>query len=283
LLANTENLLNFNKEFVKNLNSGQVSLFADSKEEKAFNQVQLKDHPPANRQDKLSWEKELLGLYITAHPFSDYKKKLSEFVRPIRDILASKNDQQINVAGIVVKVQKIMTRTNKTMLFVKIEDDTGGIEVLVFPNLYKTTSDIWQSGKAVICQGKLSDKDQELKLLANTATKVSLRKIDEVVSKFHKAEFGNQAMQMSNKNIHVLLEDIKIVFKEGVTAHTINTIKEILSKHKGGNKVFFEISQNGEKRTLETDILISNNSFLITELKGRMGGLITVEKLAIKN
>ena len=140
--------------------------------------------------EKLIWEKELLGLYISSHPFTEYKKHISEFVTPLRKLSEFKNEQQVTVAGIITRVQKIMTRTNKNMLFVKIEDDGGALEILVFPNLLKETSDIWVDGKGIISQGKLSDKDQETKLLANTAFKLSLKNIGAVISKFKNAAIG---------------------------------------------------------------------------------------------
>src|SRR3990167_6564855 len=77
-----------------------------------------------------------------------------------------------------------MTRSAEPMLFVKIEDMTGSLEILVFPSLLKENNLIWQEGKVVLCQGKLSDKDQELKLLCNKVMELTSETAAEAINKF---------------------------------------------------------------------------------------------------
>lgn len=271
LLANVDNMLSFNKEIVKEINSGQVSLFADAPNAGLSTQVKLDPQPAAPRQEKLEWEKELLGLYITEHPYVDYKKHLEPFVTPLKELPQIKNEQQVSIAGIIVRVQKIITRTNKTMLFVVIEDGLNNVEILVFPNLLAQTFDIWKPGKAVICQGKVSDKDQEIKVLANTAFGVNLKNINEVIEKFKKAEMGG-----GSSSKFVIARDLKITFKENIDEELMEKMKIVFVKYAGVSKVFFEIYVNGYPKVIETDYKVNNTSFLITELKNRLGDAIEV-------
>ncbi len=276
LLGNIENLLAYNKEIVKTKNNGQTSLFSDTPLV-ADSKIKMDDCPPTGKQEKLAWEKELLGLYITAHPYSDYKKHLAHLTSPLKSLNALGNDKQVNVAGIIVKIQKIITRNNQAMLFVKIEDDGGSAEVLIFPNLYKTTYTVWEEGKAIICQGKTSNKDQDIKILANTAMRVSLKKINEVLDKFKKADFG--ASLGSHASSYANGGDLRIIFGEGISAQGLEKLKEIFSKHKGENKVYFEINLNGEKKIIETEFFVNNGPFLITEIKNRLGEKIQLAKM----
>ncbi len=277
LLGNVEIMLNYNKEIVKAINNKQTSLFADVPELQGGNNLKLNSLPPADKQEKLSWEKELLGLYISAHPFSDYKKHIYEFVTPIKSLNAEMSNEQITVGGIITKIQKIITRTNKSMLFVKIEDDSGGLEILVFPNLLKETYDIWTDGKGVICQGKLSDKDQEIKLLANTALKLSLRNISNVVEKFKNAALGSGGFAKSNNNSgYAINRELKLEFLKPMDSDSIEQLKVIFSKYKGDSKVIFQINIKNSQKILETDFKVANSSFLITELKARLGGVVKV-------
>lgn len=276
LLNNVENMLAFNKEIVQSMNSKQASLFSAAPDMGMDNRIVLESHPPINRQEKLAWEKELLGLYISAHPFTDYKKHVGHLITAIKR-LSPETENQFTIAGMVTKAQKILTRTNKSMMFVKIEDDTGGIECLVFPNLLKDTYDIWKEGKAVICQGKISDKDQELKMLVNTAFKLSLRNMNSVLEKFTSANgYGNvpQNKQQSRDN-----SDLRISLKNSIENGTLDEIKAILDKHHGNSKVFFEIDINGEKKTIATDHQVAITSFLITELKEKFNGMIGLAKI----
>ncbi|MEA1962785.1 MAG: DNA polymerase III subunit alpha, partial [Patescibacteria group bacterium] len=277
LLGNVEVMLNYNKEIVKAINNKQASLFADVPELQGGNNLKLNSLPPADKQDKLSWEKELLGLYISSHPFSDYKKHIHEFVTPIKNLNIEKNGEQITVGGIITKIQKIITRTNKSMLFVKIEDDSGYLEILVFPNLLKETYDIWVDGKGVICQGKLSDKDQKIKLLANTALKLSLRNINSAVEKFKNASFGSGGFaKLNNNSRYAVNRELKLEFLKPMDAAGIEQLKTIFSKYKGESKVIFQINIKNSQKTLETDFRVANSSFLITELKARLGGIVKV-------
>lgn len=277
-LGNIDNMLAFNKEVAKEKFNGQTSLFADSPTVQLSNKVNLDDHPPAERQVRLAWEKELLGLYITEHPFSDYKKSIEKYITPIKELANIGSENTVSVGGIITKVQKIITRTNKSMMFVKIEDETDGVEVLVFPNLLKTTYEIWTEGKAVICQGKLSDKDQEMKLLANTALKLSLRNINEVIAKLgHANGIGGSGMRPAGQR-YSYDKDLRIVFtRMDIDEKVFQTISEIFKKYPGQSKVFFVLRDNGNTRTIETDFRINNSSFLYTKLKNMLGDLIIIE------
>lgn len=273
LLGNVENMLNYNKEILKSKNSGQVSLFDQSPGLKIDNRIRLESYPLASRQEKLEWEKELLGLYITDHPYKDYKKHFEDFTTPLKNLKEVKNDQQVTVAGIITTIQKILTRNQKSMLFVKIEDDSGSAEVLVFPNLYKDTYQIWQEGKAVICQGKTSDKDQDVKILANTAFGVSFKNINEIVSKFKNVNFDHTSAFSKKYNNN---KDLKIIFNKALDSTNIQKLKDIFEKHKGANRVVFEVFAGGEKKLLKTDFQVNNTQFLITELSNKMGDVVSV-------
>jgi len=272
LLQNVENMLNFNKDVVKSRSSRQTSLFS-SIDGVVKNSVRLDKFPAVDRQEVLSWEKELLGLYISEHPYSDYKTHLQNYVLPIKQLTGVGNEQQITVAGIITKLQKIITRNNKSMLFVKIEDDTGGVEILIFPNLYKDTYQIWAEGKAVIVQGKKSDKDQEVKILANTATGVGLKNIKDVLSKFGIAEHG---IEKARSNNVYSKKDLHIIFNKSIDADSLAKLKELFAKYKGESDVIFEISLNGQTRMIKTEYRVAFSPYLVTEIKNKMGSGVTL-------
>ena len=276
LLHNLDLMLSYNKESAKNIGSGQVSLFADAPEAGLIEGIRLEASPKADKQEMLSWEKELLGLYVSAHPFSDYREHVEQFVTPLKELNISQKDRTVTIGGIVTQIQKIITRTNKSMLFVKIEDETGNIEALVFPNLLKNTYDIWKVGKAIIVQGKISDKDQDVKLLSNTAFSLSLKNISEIKQKFLQANSQGQSGQASkfSKSMGPLF----LVFSDNISADNLKQIKEILAKYKGTDKVYFEMGVNGNKKTVETNFQVRNTSFLATELMNRLSSVVSIKR-----
>jgi DNA polymerase-3 subunit alpha len=200
LLVNMENLLSFSKEVSKSKDNGQTSLFANAPVINMEHKIKLEPAAPASQQEKLAWEKELLGVYITEHPFQDYKKHLEKIAVPLVDLAAHMSENIVNISGVITSIKKIITRTNESMLFVKIEDAQGSVEILVFPSILKGTEEIWQEGKVVLCQGKLSDKDQEIKLLANKAIELSLENIAESIKNLGATKFVNGANQYNDFN-----------------------------------------------------------------------------------
>ena len=171
-LFNMENLLAHGRDSQKSTNLGQISLFGDSPET-SLPPLRLALTEPAKPWEKLVWEKELLGLYISAHPLSEYQQTLKlENVVPIKSISAS-TPRSVRVGGLITKTQKIMTKTGRPMIFSWIEDLTSKIEVVVFPNVFEKNPEIWKENSIVIATGKINDRDGALKLLCDDVKAVA--------------------------------------------------------------------------------------------------------------
>ncbi|MDA3802659.1 MAG: DNA polymerase III subunit alpha [Patescibacteria group bacterium] len=185
LLSNLERLLSYNKEAVKNKNSKQSSLFADAPAV-GLSKMTLDEAPPVEQNEKLTWEKELLGLYVSEHPYNIFRQYLSSYVVPLASLQAHRNEDGIVIAGIVSSFKKILTKKGEAMLFAKIEDATKSIEALVFPKVYKETSELWQPGQAVIMDGSVSEKDSDVKFLIDRVKPLDHREPAKSVDDFKK-------------------------------------------------------------------------------------------------
>ena len=80
-----------------------------------------------------------------------------------------KKDSKVKIAGVITKITKFITKSGKPMLFVKIEDLTGNIEILVFADILEKNPIVWQEGKIIMLNGRLTDKDDQLKILCDEA------------------------------------------------------------------------------------------------------------------
>ncbi len=282
LLGNIENMLRFNKELSEEKNNKQGNLFGKTVE--LVRNVKLDPCPEAERQKKLAWEKELLGLYITEHPFTDYKKYLDGKINltPISHLSNFKTDDTVNIAGIIVNIKKILTRKNDSMLFVKIEDTAGNTEILVFPKLLKETIAIWEEGRAVICQGKMSFKDQETKILVNVAIELFLEKIEESIKNFkqkakNSAPKNNyRANNSQGKYFNKITNPLKIVFNTQLTPNDLGRLREIFLKYPGNDKVYIKTNNNDKATVIETAFQVNNDSQLVKVLKDNFTDLITI-------
>ena len=167
ILASVETILNHSKKFHNGKNSNQVSLFGAA--DIALPEIRLSEAHIATQKERLSWEKELLGLYISDHPVREYAAYFKKIAIPIREITAESVGKTISVGGVISKVQKVFLKNQKTMLFVTLEDMLGKMEILVFPKLLDEMSDFWTEDKVILASGKISDKDGTFKMLCDSA------------------------------------------------------------------------------------------------------------------
>lgn len=137
--------------------------------------LELKNVPPASIEEKLKWERELLGFYLSDHPLKNYIEKIQKLgAKPIKEIKDLKiNNQTVRVAGVISNIKRILNKAGQPMIFVKIEDLTANsIEVIVFNNILEKTIEVWKENNSVIIQGKTSLRDSEVKLICDKVAKL---------------------------------------------------------------------------------------------------------------
>jgi DNA polymerase-3 subunit alpha len=173
LLGNLDPLLAYAREKQKNVNMGQVSLFGEE-ESAALPPMQLAAADAAPEWDKLKWEKELIGLYVSEHPLNRYQARLAlERVVSIKDVKPVEGTTT-KIAGLVTAVRRIVTKTGKPMLFSQVEDLTARIEVVVFPSILEKTPNAWAENTLVVLQGKVNNRDGETKILCDAAKPIAV-------------------------------------------------------------------------------------------------------------
>jgi len=172
LLFNLEQLLEWSREIKKTKESGQGGLFDSNVEFK--NEVNLSPTEPAQDKEKLAWEKELLGLFISGHPLDKFRKKLGEKATPVSLILKGGIKSMVRVGGIITSVKKIITKTGRPMLFVGLEDLTDKIEIIVFPGITEIHSALFEEGKILLIDGKISNRDDVPKIIANEVREIKV-------------------------------------------------------------------------------------------------------------
>jgi DNA polymerase-3 subunit alpha len=171
LLSNVDSLLQFNRNASLAATSNQESLFSGLPAVHAP-KIRLRETEPASKRQRLQWEKELLGLYLSDHPLREFQSDLQLIGVPISTLATHSQDDRVRIGGIITKIQKVQTKRQEAMLFVRVEDASSGVEVLVFPKLLQQTPELWTEEQLVIIEGKASDKDGEPKLLADTARRL---------------------------------------------------------------------------------------------------------------
>ena len=118
------------------------------------------------QRERLRWEKELLGLYLSEHPLGEIADLLPEYVTAYTGDLAEEDDQaRVTLGGILQGVRRVITRAGSTMLVANLEDLQGTVEVVVFPKVFTETANAWAEDSVVLVSGRIDHRDEEAKLL----------------------------------------------------------------------------------------------------------------------
>lgn len=165
LLANIETLLEFRRD-VHKAPSDQGSLFGGTSRAATLS---LAPAPPADMDSKLSWEKELLGLYVSGHPLDKHREKLSRHKTSIKHAKERLKGVETVIAGYLESAQLILTKKGERMGFFRISDLTDSVEVVAFPRTLKEHASLLFPGACVMLKGKLSERNGEPSFVAEKA------------------------------------------------------------------------------------------------------------------
>jgi len=296
MLANLDRFLSYNKESVKDRANGQESLFSALPLSLEMSRPYLTPAPPARNEEKLAWEKELLGLYISEHPMNPLRPRLQGYALSLRELAAHKGDDRLVTAGVVSGIKKIITRSGESMLFVKIEDASASVEVLVFPRLYKETAGLWQEGKIVIIDGKVSEKDRELKLLVNQVAELDPGALEKGIDNFkhlvmEQKENGSfrPAFRAAAKAKPAPKPAPRVAPAKRLAENPLlltclpefsevdsSRLKEILAANHGPDEVRLRLKQSGKDRVIKLGLSVDNSSALRDRIEGEFSGRLKI-------
>jgi len=170
LLQNLEKLLEWHREKQKKNGNHQRGLFDGMKS--SGNGLSLPSTPPASKKDKLAWEKDLLGLYVSSHPLEGFQKILEKKTTPLGKISQELVGRIVMIGGVISSIKKIITRNGKTMLFVKVEDQTSKIDVVAFPGIIERNPTLFQENKVVLIKGKVDNRDGTPKMICDEIVEI---------------------------------------------------------------------------------------------------------------
>ncbi|MEI6510893.1 MAG: DNA polymerase III subunit alpha [Candidatus Uhrbacteria bacterium] len=290
LLENMDRILLFNKDAQRQLTTNQGSLF-DAAPSVATAGITLRVVPPAAKRDVLQWEKELLGLFVSAHPYEDVAKQLGDTVLSVAVAITKPDAEFVRVGGIITTVKEIVTKKGDAMAFVGFEDLTGKTELLVFPRTFAQFKESLLPDTIMVVSAKVSrrksessrDDDvdgpggEEVALIANSLVLVSDSEAaglgellksggwidEEQRSKFQKTE-DPKAKAAEQPSVSIALR--------GRPDHDmVERLRGILRANPGPRRVCLLVESGGQTRKIETEYSILATSQVIDEIAGIVG------------
>ena len=206
LLFNLDTILAFASKLQKEALSGQVDMFAALGGDKLMPSVELKASPVKyTSKEQLMWERELLGLYISAHPLDNYDAFFEEQTIPLHACTPQIDGQKVSVGGLVSTIRTIVTKAGTKMAFVGIEDKTSEAELIVFPRLYEQLGDNLQQDAIVKVAGTINARDRdgnmtdEAKIIADEISIVTDKELNEYQSHGRKMTAPKGRAAVKNK------------------------------------------------------------------------------------
>jgi DNA polymerase-3 subunit alpha len=166
LLAGMDRILRLSQQEQQLKESGQVTMFDLWGESTAtpLPELQLKDFA-IPQSEALTWEKELLGIYLSAHPLvsaaKDLGDRLTAFCVQIDEEMAG---QEVTLVGMVRSVRKGFTRNNKPFVSAVLEDIGGEVEVTAWSEVYERTKDLWEEGNTLLLCGRVDIRGERIQL-----------------------------------------------------------------------------------------------------------------------
>ena len=168
--------------------SGQISLFGQSE---PVHEVAYKPLPDASAREKIDWERQLLGFYVSGHPLDRFKNEMKQCV-PLSELegegRVTLDGKLITVGGIINHVKGMVTKKGAPMGYITLEDFTGEIEVVVFPSAWEKYRELLRNDAAILLSGRVQANERTVHILAERIAlldDVKQRKEDQIAQRGH--------------------------------------------------------------------------------------------------
>lgn len=253
MFESLDSVLDRGAVFQKEQSAGQFNLFSmqcSPGEAGNLTNIALPDLQEWEDLIKLSFEKEMIGFYVTGHPLMNYEDLIEKIGCVSRSSLSEEpTSGPVRMAGLVKNIKEITTRKGDRMAFIALEDMTGVTEVTIFSDLYQQTRDLLQSGEPLVVAGTRNGDTDNPKLLA---------------SEIHRLK---DARRHFSKGLRIRITT------PGANPGQITDIKKILDRHRGRVPVKVQVVIPNRTETLISlsSTACDPSDAMLTEIQNTLG------------
>lgn len=287
LLHNLDSMLAYASRLQKEASSGQTDLFGNLLEDTSHVKPKLaleaapKEH---NLREQLLWERELLGLYLSQHPLSMYEKFLNEQTIQLATLLPEHDGKTVRVGGAINDVREITTKNGKKMAFVRIEDQTAEMELIVFPSSFQQTLGLWERDKVVLVNGKVSAKDRdgnissEVKIIVDDGREITAEQAQnyQETGKKVKAPKANKKVKAeiaTTKKAEVVKKPERLYIRliNSDDQELLLSLKQVIDNHQGDMDVVLVLGPSDAKQVIKLPGGVEKSDELIDAITALVG------------
>ncbi|MCD6422126.1 DNA polymerase III subunit alpha [bacterium] len=256
LWVNLDNLLKFASSYAKKANSAQADLFGLAGQPIVVEKLKLEGAEPASETQKMAWEREYLGIYLSTHPLDRYEKLLKALPYRIKDLPKMPEGKEVLAIGVISEIQKVYTRSRELMLFVRLEDKTSSVELLVFPRVLQEFGEVFAIDRVIGVKGRLTFKERGER---STEPKI-------IVEKAKPAEEIKINQNHSSPSFQAV-----ILCLPKVSRSLLEPLKGLLRQNVGPTPVYLRLNDNGAEKEIRLRQGIKLSDKVLRELKTLLG------------
>jgi DNA polymerase-3 subunit alpha len=289
LLHNLEVMLAYGNRLQKEANSGQVDLFGALGDDEAIPKPQLTLEKAAQiftSREQLLWERELLGLYLSQHPLAMFEAFLNEQTIPLKELKPSHDGRAVTIGGAIADIREITTKSGSKMAFIKMEDQLGEIELILFPSAYQQTLGLWERDRVVLVRGKASAKDRdgnlgdEVKIMVDDAREITAEQATnyQATGKKVKTPAPKKASAVSVTRAKTATSEspdrdprVYIRLADSSNQQLLLSIKRLLDQATGSTEVVLVLGPAADKQIIKLPVGIKNEGDVLAQLKELVG------------
>jgi DNA polymerase-3 subunit alpha len=227
---------------------GQFSIF-DGMEE--HQEPSLPDVPEWKENQLLAYERESVGFYITGHPLAAYETDMKRYVTTTTETLGQvPENKEVIICGILAGISQKLTKKNEKMAIMSLEDLSGTVEVVVFPELYRTSQHLLVTDAPLIVRGTVEHNEQGSKIKS-----LSLALLTDMKKR-------------STSRVDIRLN------ATGLTRDELVKVKDLLLRHRGDIPVVLRLQNPSRKESIISvgrEIRVAPSDQLIAEIEALLG------------
>lgn len=286
LLFNLETVQAFASKLQKEALSGQIDLFGGLIDGASIMPTVTIQSSPVKHTEKerLTWERELMGLYISAHPLDNYELYLEEQTVSLSQITPEYDGKSVTIGGLISTVRTIITKNGSKMAFVGIEDKTGEGEIIVFPNLYEKIGAKLVQDAVIRSSGKISARDRdgnlgsEAKIIADEIQFVSDQELNNYEStgrKMNKPKPSNKVVAtrvtaFTDEVKDIVIKKLYVQIKDPDDHKSLLMLKKICADHIGSSDIVLVLGSE-KKSAIKLPFKVDINDRLTDSLVKILG------------
>ena len=298
LLYNLEAIQAFGTRSQKDGKSGQMDIFGLMGKAGEIPEPKMEPAPTQySEKEQLLWERDLMGLYLSAHPLDKYDLYFDEQTHPMGMVCPENQDKTVCIGGIITDVRTILSKKGDKMAFVKIENKTREVEIIVFPKVFAVCGAKLVVDNVIRVQGQVDAKDRDGNLTSEAKIKAEVVELvsDETLENYQatgtriakpwtKAEVEGaskwrQKMATEIEAPKVLKNVPKDPRKQKLfllidnmdDTRILTEIKRISDLNSGFSEVVLVTYENGQKQILKMPFKVDLGSDALDDFKGLLG------------